>query len=127
MSFMAQMTPNSYSVEVSRSIRFHGFVFISSKRFWPWEFARPTPPSHWPQSLARTVHGLAVAGTTSLGRPSSLLPRKNTALYWRVSGLPAVSKGRLSMYVWAARTGVWAIPTGVREAGTDVREAPPGV
>jgi hypothetical protein len=27
------LTPNSYSVEVSRSIRFHGFVFISSKSF----------------------------------------------------------------------------------------------
>jgi hypothetical protein len=24
------------------------------------------------------------------------LPMKNTALYWRVSGLPAASKGRLS-------------------------------
>jgi hypothetical protein len=27
--------PNSYWVEVSRSILFHGFVFISSKSFWP--------------------------------------------------------------------------------------------
>ena len=42
------------------------------------------------------VGSAAMAMTTALGRPISLLPMKNTALYWRVSGLPAASKGRLS-------------------------------
>jgi uncharacterized OB-fold protein len=35
MEQIAAAMPNSYWVEVSRSILFHGFVFISSKRFWP--------------------------------------------------------------------------------------------
>jgi len=37
-----------------------------------------------------------MAVTMALGRPISALPMKNTALYYRVSGLPAASNGRLS-------------------------------
>jgi hypothetical protein len=58
-------------------------------------FRRPPGVSEFELFYTGTVHGAAMATTTALVRPISLLPIKNTALYWRVSGLPAASKGRL--------------------------------
>jgi len=40
-------------------------------------------------------YGAAMAMTTARGRPISIMPVKHTALYGRVSGLPAASKGQL--------------------------------
>jgi hypothetical protein len=50
---------------------------------------------NWNLFHAGTVHGAAIATTTARVRPISLLPMKHTAFYWRVSGLPAASRGQL--------------------------------
>jgi hypothetical protein len=52
-------------------------------------------PKRWLVPVASgLIYGLAV--TTALSSPILPLSMKNMALFWRVSGLPATSKGRLS-------------------------------
>jgi hypothetical protein len=50
---------------------------------------------HLSFSGAMVNYGAAMAMTTARGRPISIMPVKHTALYGRVSGLPAASKGQL--------------------------------